>query len=185
MVLSIIRSLAIGASRIKSVARGGKFGPTSAGNKTLERIGYSAGNSTNIGKIAAQGAVLGASFATGSDVVNTAFETVSDLIMPNTQVNSLNSNGGSVPDYLSGNNYLPVIQMYSPVEKDLKSIDDFFESYGYNISEFKEPKLDVRDNFTYVKTGNAQVTGSNYNANMQMSMMLNSGCKFWKTDIGN
>lgn len=98
------------------------------------------------------------------------------------------SSQGSMPNlsaFFQGQ-YRFEVFIQKPSDTDLKAIDDFFESYGYNVSMFATPKLDVRDNFTYVKTRDSVVTGQcPYEAIQQLQTMLDNGCKFWKGEIGN
>lgn len=75
------------------------------------------------------------------------------------------------------------VQVLAPSDKDMKALDDFFESYGYNVQRFGEVNLNVRSgSFTYIKTRDAQVTAANQETVNQMSAMLNSGIKFWSAD---
>lgn len=76
------------------------------------------------------------------------------------------------------------IHLLAPSNEDIKALDDFFESYGYNVSRFMEPNLKVRGTFTYIKTRDAVVISSNVKARQQMEAMLNAGTKFWAGEIG-
>jgi len=76
------------------------------------------------------------------------------------------------------------IQILAPSDKDIKALDDFFESYGYRVNIFGTPNLKVRGNFTFIKTRDAVVKSSNINAANQLASMLNNGCKFWSNEIG-
>lgn len=81
-------------------------------------------------------------------------------------------------------NYFFRLMILAPSDKDIQSIDDFFESFGYNVGLFKVPNLKVRGTFTYVKTRDAQVTSNVKMAAEQMAALLNNGCKFWVGEIG-
>lgn len=76
------------------------------------------------------------------------------------------------------------IHLLAPSNEDIKALDDFFESYGYNVSRFMKPNLKVRSTFTYIKTRDAVVYSSNIKAMQQMQAMLNGGTKFWVGEIG-
>lgn len=92
------------------------------------------------------------------------------------------SNNG-LSDYAAGR-YRFSVQTIAPSDADMRALDDFFESFGYNIQQFRTVNLAVRDTFTYVKTRDAQVTAANLETANQLTAMLNAGCKFWKTEIG-
>lgn len=80
--------------------------------------------------------------------------------------------------------YRFAMQTIAPTDKDMRALDDFFESFGYNVQQFRTVNLKVRNTFTYVKTRDAQVTSTNLETANQLSAMLNSGCKFWASEIG-
>lgn len=90
---------------------------------------------------------------------------------------------GDFPTFFSGQ-YRFNIQTLAPSDKDMKALDDYFESFGYNIQSFGTVNLKVRGTFTYIKTRDAQVTSTNLEAANQMAAMLNGGIKFWATEIG-
>lgn len=90
---------------------------------------------------------------------------------------------GSFPEFYSGL-FQFQIQTLAPTNADMKALDDYFESFGYNISQYREINLKVRSTFTYIKTRDAQVTAENMETVNQLTAMLNSGCKFWATEIG-
>lgn len=75
------------------------------------------------------------------------------------------------------------VQVLAPSDGDIKALDDFFEAYGYNVQKFETPNLNVRTNFTFVKTRDAVVYSTNRLAAEQMAAMLNSGTKFWRNKI--
>lgn len=90
---------------------------------------------------------------------------------------------GTFPEFYCGL-YRFTMQTLAPSNQDMAALDDYFESFGYNVQQFRKVNIKVRDTFTYIKTRDAQVTASNLEAANQMAAMLNGGCKFWVTEIG-
>lgn len=89
--------------------------------------------------------------------------------------------GNQISDYSAGR-YHFAVKTLAPSDKDMQALDDFFESYGYNVQLFTYVNLKVRNNFTYIKTSDAQVTAANLETANQMAAMLNAGIKFWASD---
>mgnify|MGYP006268439055 FL=1 len=108
---------------------------------------------------------------------------VKNFFDPQIQVSPALTINGTAADYAS-ERYCFITQVLAPTDKDIKALDDFFESFGYRVDLFKKPNLALRSTFTYVKTNGAVVYSSNKPAAAQMAAMLNNGCKFWKGDIG-
>lgn len=75
---------------------------------------------------------------------------------------------------------------YSPDDVYLSVLDDYFDRWGYRLSENRMVKLNVRGNFTYVKTIDANVTGQAPAVAIEsINALLNSGCTFWQVEIGS
>lgn len=125
--------------------------------------------------------------AAAGQIANSAigqpFEWLENLFNPAIITSPVPANDNSFAAFVSGQYHFNV-QVLAPSDADIQGLDDFFESYGYNVSRFQVPNLKVRGNFTYVKTRDAVVKSSNYLAAQQMAAMLNNGCKFWVGDIG-
>ena len=106
-----------------------------------------------------------------------------NTLSPNIETGKATTINANIASYSAGL-YAFRSQVLAPSDADIKGIDDFFESYGYNVNRFEKPNLKVRSTFTYIKTKDAVVYSSNLNAAQQMAAMLNDGCKFWVGDIG-
>lgn len=108
---------------------------------------------------------------------------LNNMISPKIKKPEAMPNNGSIFAYLEGLYnfyYMPLV----PSDTDIKAVDDFFESYGYRVDRFDVPNLNVRGNFTYVKTRDAVVKCNVRQAAEQMTILLNNGCKFWTGEIG-
>ena len=70
----------------------------------------------------------------------------------------------------------------------VKTIDDFFNVYGYNTSRVKIPNRNVRPHWTYTKTSGAKLIGKcPTDALKTLSSIYDSGITFWKnaSEVGN
>lgn len=123
-------------------------------------------------------------FLLGGVVSGLLSSLLSQAMDPNTNKVNMVGSMSNLSAFFQGQ-YRFEVFIEKPSDTDLKAIDDFFESYGYNVSTFAVPKLDVRDSFTYVKTRDAVVSGQcPQEAINQLKYMLDNGCKFWKGSIG-
>lgn len=135
---------------------------------------------------------LGAASIGGATAINPAFGTTMALGGVSQMLSNQGQNVGaqSLPDTLVGassntsgaafGHYKVQHYIMRPGLNDLTGLDDFFEAYGYNISRWDYPDLKVRQNWTYVKTKNAQVKGKcPMEAIQQLQNLLNSGTTFW------
>lgn len=108
---------------------------------------------------------------------------LSNYLDPEISASPAMGNDGSLAAFAS-ERYKFIMQVLAPSAKDIKALDDFFEAYGYRIDQFIVPNIGLRSNFTYVKTRDCVVYSPIKPAADQMAAMLNSGYKFWKTEIG-
>lgn len=82
---------------------------------------------------------------------------------------------------------IKMIQMCPPTDI-LKTIDDFFTMFGYNVSKVKKPNISSRPHFNYVKTNGCVLVGKcPAGVNKMISRIYDSGITFWKSynEIGN
>lgn len=110
-------------------------------------------------------------------------EWLNNYFDPKIKSSAILPTNGDVGQWFSEQYYFG-IHLLAPSNEDIKGLDDFFESYGYNVSRFMTPNLKVRGTFTYIKTREAVVYSSNKDAASQMAAMLNGGTKFWAGEIG-
>lgn len=69
-----------------------------------------------------------------------------------------------------------------------RSIDDFFDMYGYRVDRVKVPNYNGRPHWNYVKTRNCTITGSVPAPDMQkICAITNNGITFWRngSEVGN
>lgn len=66
---------------------------------------------------------------------------------------------------------------------EAKRIDDYFTMYGYAINEVRQPSINVRPYYTYVKTIGCHVGGSFPAADQRtIEEIFNKGVRFWNQD---
>lgn len=67
-------------------------------------------------------------------------------------------------------------------EQELAIIDDYFDRFGYSVKRLKEPKLDNRPHWTYVKTIGCNINGSMpADSQRHICKIFDSGITFWKS----
>lgn len=65
-----------------------------------------------------------------------------------------------------------------------KSIDDYFDMYGYATNKLKVPNMEGRESWNYVKTKDVIISGSLPVDSMDaVKKMFNSGIRFWHGDF--
>ena len=70
----------------------------------------------------------------------------------------------------------------------IKTIDEFFDMYGYTVNRVKVPNRDVRPHWTYTKTNGCKVTGEcPTDALSKICSIYDNGITFWKngSEVGN
>lgn len=73
---------------------------------------------------------------------------------------------------------------YKPHPQDAKRLDEFFNAFGYEVDSWKVPEMESRVNFNYVKTRDANITGSVPVEGMAIiKAAFNSGIRLWHGDI--
>lgn len=126
----------------------------------------------------------------GTGIVNTAmsqYKVQAELSKlqrtPNTQRGGTNSSAVLV----NTGTYGLVARKYTCRAEIAKQVDDFFSTYGYLVSETKEPNLTGRRSWNYVKTNACNVRGKvPPNVLSAFNSMFDGGITFWHTpDVGN
>lgn len=121
---------------------------------------------------------LGATAVMGiNNVKEMMMERYEHSIVPNSF--SGNTNGGDVVTALKQN----TIKLYrmSITAQFARTLDDFFDMYGYASHRVKVPYTNHRENWWFTKTVNANITGSVPNDMMnKIKDAYNSGLTFWK-----
>lgn len=65
--------------------------------------------------------------------------------------------------------------------QELAIIDDYFDRFGYSVKRLKEPKLDNRPHWTYIKTIGCNINGSMpADSQRHICKIFDSGITFWK-----
>lgn len=67
-----------------------------------------------------------------------------------------------------------------------RSIDQFFDMYGYKVNRVKRPQMEGRPSWNYIKCKNVALTGKiPVEAEMLIKSVIESGVTFWKTTFHN
>lgn len=67
-----------------------------------------------------------------------------------------------------------------------RTIDQFFDMYGYKINRVKRPQMEGRPAWNYIKCKNVALTGKiPVEAEMLIKSVIESGVTFWKTTFHN
>lgn len=68
-----------------------------------------------------------------------------------------------------------------PEEHHAKMIDDFFDMFGYKTNAIKVPNINVRKEWTYVKTNNCLIKGGAPASSLdKICTIFNNGIRFWR-----
>lgn len=132
--------------------------------------------------VAAAARYIGVSWVANNVIGNPA-DAATNYFNPTIASAQPTGGGNTIAEYAAGF-YGFSVQTLAPSDMDMRALDDYFESFGYNVQQFRTVNLKVRDTFTYIKTRDAQVTAANLETANQLAAMLNSGCKFWVNEIG-
>lgn len=98
-------------------------------------------------------------------------------IVPNSF--SGNTNGGDVITANQTNGIY--LWKMSITSQFARTLDDFFDMYGYATHRVKTPNVNHRQNWWYIKTVNANITGNVPNDEMnKIKSAYNNGLTFWK-----
>ena len=126
---------------------------------------------------AAVGAAIGAGGALASGVADVFGR------QPATYQNA----GVSTTDMaLAAGLYEFVVMRYSPSDGGLKTLESFFDTWGYTLNENRAVSLNARANFTHIHTKNANVRGPvPAQALAEINNMLNAGLTVWSVEIGS
>lgn len=67
-----------------------------------------------------------------------------------------------------------------------RTIDQFFDMYGYRVNRVKRPQMEGRPSWNYIKCKNVALTGKiPVEAEMLIKSVIESGVTFWKTTFHN
>ena len=67
-----------------------------------------------------------------------------------------------------------------------RTIDQFFDMYGYKVNRVKRPQMDGRPSWNYIKCKNIALTGKiPVDAEMLIKSVIEKGVTFWKTSFHN
>lgn len=71
-------------------------------------------------------------------------------------------------------------------EEYARTIDQFFDMYGYKVNRVKRPQMDGRPSWNYIKCKNVALTGKiPVDAEMLIKSVIENGVTFWKTTFHN
>lgn len=96
--------------------------------------------------------------------------------------NSLKGNATSSP-VISTGNYVIIFEERSITADYAKTIDGYFDVFGYKVSKLKVPNVNGRKYWNYVKTVGAVITGSIPRPSIdKIKQMFDTGVTFWHGD---
>ena len=98
-------------------------------------------------------------------------------------LNSLGTVISSTSELTPYNLGWPEIIITMPSEKDITNIDNYFNSFGYAVNEYKKPNLFQRTKWDYIKTSNL-IVGNNApeNARLAIAQTFNNGIRLHHID---
>lgn len=109
--------------------------------------------------------------------------------MTKSQVNSSRVQGNQVSSVSVGTRAKNVLFKKMSITKEYaRSIDDFFDRYGYTTERLKVPNRAVRPHWTYTKTKNCAIAGKVPGMYaQQIEAIYNQGVTFWKniSEVGD
>lgn len=126
------------------------------------------------------GALAPVLVGTAGNVINS----VTNLMMKSQHPNE--ARGANVP-LIPCAGYIPYkdfrFSRISVRSDEAKRIDDYFTMFGYAINEVKQPSINVRPYYTYVKTIGCHINGSFPAADQRViEEVFNKGVRFWNQD---
>lgn len=150
--------------------------------------------SNAIGGIAQAGASVSAGLASGNvpgvvlggaGGINSIFQTMAQQSKDQHDTSRLSgASGGSVlwaNQLKDARCYVKQIR-----EEYARTIDQFFDMYGYKVNRVKKPQMDGRPSWNYIKCKNIALTGKiPVDAEMLIKSVIESGVTFWKTSFHN
>ena len=111
------------------------------------------------------------------------FEFKDAMYQPNVVV------GAQVPNIAVGKGYLKYRFFHAHVrDSEVKRIDDFLTVYGYAINKVETPNLNGRQYWNFIKTHNAEISGSMpASSRAAIARIFDGGIFFWKhhSKLGN
>jgi hypothetical protein len=91
---------------------------------------------------------------------------------------------GSNSSYTIGNGYNGVYVVKKQIKAEyIKKLSDFFKMYGYKVNEVKIPNFHTRQNYNFIKTVGANITGNIPNKDLlKIKEMFDNGITLWHTE---
>lgn len=127
--------------------------------------------------------MVGSAAGNIQDQVNSFAALSKQTRTPNTARGGMNSTTSLV----NLGSYTMGFRKYTCRAEIAKQIDDYYNVYGYLVSENKVPNITGRSSWNYVKTNGASVTGKvPANVLKNINALFDRGITFWHTDdVGN
>lgn len=136
------------------------------------------------GSIAGKAGFIGNAIGTTAKAMGNSYNYISSLAaqiaehkeVPNTLSGSFDENMGYIIDCVGFN--LTRVRVSDFIAQ---RIDHYFSAYGYKINDWKEVKLKVRDNWTFVKTAGCAIEPDHIPTMFeeQINKIFDSGITFW------
>lgn len=153
-----------------------KYGSNTISGITQAGASVSAGLAT--GNI--PGVVIG-----GASGINSIFQTIAQQSKDQHDTSRLN--GSSVGSILWSHQLKDARCYVKQIREEYaRTIDQFFDMYGYKVNRVKRPQMDGRPSWNYIKCKNVALTGKiPVDAEMLIKSVIENGVTFWKTTFHN
>lgn len=136
------------------------------------------------GSIAGKAGFIGNAIGTTANAMGNTYNYISSLAAQNAEHKEVpNSLVGSFDGYMNlcASRYSFTLYNMSVTNHIAQRIDHYFSAYGYKINDWKEVKLKVRDNWTFVKTAGCAIEPDHIPSMFeeQINKIFDSGITFW------
>lgn len=156
------------------------------------RISALVGNNMQMGQSVISGSPMGAGVGALNEVTSTVntYNQIADIIA---SIQSAQASGAVASSPQSGGNLFDIAQgswgfkvTYFTVQNYImRSIDQFFDRFGYRVNTLKKLDRENRPIWTFIKTKECHVIpnpGLPYTAEKSVNAMFNSGVTLWRYD---
>lgn len=131
--------------------------------------------------VAGVGMATGNLFATAGGAI-TAFSGAVDIAEAGVKPDVSQGMSDSAACVNNGQYWIDLVRMTT---KDIRSVDDFFNAFGYSVCKTKAPAIRTRKLWNHVKTSNCSIGGSfNWPYKKEITDMFNEGVTLWHMDRG-
>ena len=141
------------------------------------------------GSIAGKAGFIGKAIGTTANAMGNAYNYISSLAAQNAEHKEVpNSLVGTFDGYMNlcASRYSFTLYNMTVANHIAQRIDNYFSAYGYKINDWKEVKLKVRNNWTFVKTAGCAIEPDHIPTMFeeQINAIFDNGITFWSNTSG-